>query len=238
MTMEDTDRPKTAQSGLLIDSLTARGAQTLFAQGVPTHFAARKTLFAAGSTGDTLFLIATGRVEISLTSSGGRRTILAQLGPGEVVGEMAALDGQPRSADAVAATEVTGRMINRSHLLSYLRRHPDATIPLIEALCARLRQTNAVLADHVFADGQTRLARLLLRLFDAWSQERPDGTRRLDPRFSQSDIGDMAGLTRESVNRTVRQMEHDGVLRRSSGALVLLDHGALAALAAPPSEDP
>lgn len=222
---------ETGSVGGLFTRLPAAQAHALQARGSQVHYPARRTIFATGEPGDTMLVIATGRVEISLTSEAGRRSILAQLGPGDVVGEMAVLDGAARSADVVAASDVTGRLLTRAQVMGFLAEAPEAAIAVIEALCQRLRQTNETLADHVLIDGKTRLARLLLRLFESWGAGQADGSVRLDTGFSQTDLGDMAGLTRESVNRLIRIWEAEGRMIRDGGALVCPDLDGLRDLA-------
>ncbi len=219
--------------GLLKDMLGPTDLSELFALGVTQTYPARRTIFAEGSSGDTVLLIARGRVEISRTALTGRRTILAQTGPGDVVGELAALDGRPRSADAVAATEVSGHMLMRSQVMAFLTERPGLVTAVIACLCARLRQTNATLTDQALSDGQTRLARCLMRLFDRWARADRSGALHLDQRFSQSDLGDMTGLSRESVNRYLGAFEAGNILDRSQGQLVLLAPDALRRIAGP-----
>lgn len=215
---------------ILFQTLGPVQAKALLSQGKPVHFPTRKTIFATGEPGTTMLLIDTGRVEISLTSESGRRSIFAQLGPTDVVGEIAVLDGEPRSADATAATDVTGRILSRAHVMSFLKANPDSALAVIGALCERLRSTNQTLADQVLADGRTRLARLLLRLFETWGKPQDDGLQ-LASGFSQSDLGDMSGLTRETVNRLIRGWDKDAILRREDEALLLLDKPALEEIA-------
>lgn len=217
------------EKSILFQTLGQSQAKVLLSTGMPVHYPARKMIFATSEPGDTMLLIETGRVEISLTSESGRRSILAQLGPEDVVGEMAVLDGQSRSADALAATDVTGCILTRAHVMSFLKRNPDTALAVISALCQRLRVTNQSLADHVLADGRTRLARLLLRLMETWGKPDANGHRHMSTGFSQSDLGDMSGLTRETVNRLVRGWEKDKVLRRGDESLVLLDVDTLIA---------
>lgn len=176
-------------------------------------------------------LIDTGRVEISLTSANGKRSILTHLGPGDVVGELAVLDGQDRSADAIASTDVTGRVLRRAQLLDFLRTNPNAAIGVIEVLCHKLRETNQSYASHVMADGHARLARVLVGLFAEWGIDLSNGTRKLGQRFSQSELGDLSGLTRETVNRYLRDWEDAGILVRDGTALILLIPEDLVALA-------
>jgi CRP-like cAMP-binding protein len=80
----------------------------------------------------------------------------------------------------------------------------------------------------MLADGQTRLARLLLRLAEKWGDALPDGRLQLDERFSQSELGDLVGLTRESVNRNMRDWEQAGLIERRGQGMILCDPVSLA----------
>ncbi|MGK8235519.1 Crp/Fnr family transcriptional regulator [Roseovarius sp. MS2] len=185
-------------------------------------------IYSAGAHDSTMMLILKGRVEISRSSVDGRRSILTHLGPGDMLGELAALDGGARSADAVAATAVRGRILEGALVLQRLREEPDAALDVIGMLCQRLRQTSGMYTAHVLADGQARLARLLLHLSEKWGETLPGGKLRLAERFSQSDLGDLVGLSRESVNRQIRDWEQAGLIERQGMGIVLCDPAALA----------
>ncbi|MGR3547070.1 MAG: Crp/Fnr family transcriptional regulator [Roseovarius sp.] len=185
-------------------------------------------IYATGAHDSTMMLITKGRVEISRSSVDGRRSILTHLGPGDMLGELAALDGGARSADAVAATGVRGRVLEGALVLQRLREEPDAALDLIGMLCQRLRQTSGMYTAHMLADGQARLARLLLHLSEKWGETLPGGKLRLAERFSQSDLGDLVGLSRESVNRQIRDWEQAGVIAREGMGIVLCNPAALA----------
>lgn len=205
-----------------------RLASLLEGHGRAVSFARGHMICATGALDSTMILITRGRVEISRSSLEGRRSILTHLGPGEVLGEIAALDGGPRSADAVAATAVEGRVLARSQVLGLLRQTPDAALDVIGMLCERLRDTSGMYTAHILADGQARLARLLLQLARKWGTECPGGAYRLAERFSQSELGDLVGLTRESVNRQIKEWEQAGLIERQGQDIVLCDPAALA----------
>lgn len=228
MTGQDTQQ---RFKSVLYDALNRASASDMRARAKPVHLPARGLIYGVGTEGDTMLVIDTGRVEISITAEDGRRTILAQLGPGEIVGEMALLDGAPRSADATAATDVTGRFFTRADIAAFLRNDPDAAMIVITALSKRLRTTNSHIVDHMLSDGPTRLARLLMRVLGDWGKPQPDGSHILDQGFSQSDLGDMAGLSRETVNRLIRKWEEAGHLTRDGASLVVRDLPALVQLA-------
>lgn len=220
-------RPK----GILFSALSRDDVQTLLDRAKPVHYPGRRQIFAMGATDQTLLLVETGRVQISLISSDGRRSIVAQLGPGDVVGEMAALDGGPRSAFATAAGHVTGLLLTRAQILEFLRDRPEAAIVVIETLSKRLRDTNEQIAGLALTDGPTRLARVLARMFEEWGKHDDAGGVVLDGGFTQSELGDMAGLTRETVNRLIRSWDDAGILSRQPDKLVLRDPTALDTLA-------
>lgn len=215
------------RESLILGALSASERGTLLAMSKPCHYASGKMIFSKGTAGETMMLIETGRVEISLTSASGNRSIVAHLGPGDSVGEMAVLLNSERTADALATNDVTGRMLHRGQLMNFLAEHPKTTLGLIADLCRKLQATTEALADLSMADGGTRLAKVLVGLFDRWGVEEQGGWR-LTPSVSQSDLGDMAGLTRETVNRQIRAWEMDGMLRRDGRELILVDPEMLA----------
>lgn len=215
------------RESLILGALSPGERGILLAMSKPCHYPSGKMIFSKGSAGETMMLIETGRVEISLTSAAGNRSIVAHLGPGDSVGEMAVLLNSERTADALATNDVTGRLLHRGHLMSFLSEHPRTTLGLIADLCRKLQATTEALADLSMSDGGTRLAKVLIGLFDRWGIEEDDGWR-LTPPVSQSDLGDMAGLTRETVNRQIRAWEKDGMLRRDGRELILLAPDKLA----------
>lgn len=220
-------RDTARRESLILGALDPSERALLLALSKSCHYHGGKTIFSKGSPGETLMLIETGRVEISLTSATGNRSIVAHLGPGDSVGEMAVLLGSDRTADVIATNDVTGRLLHRTHLLQFLTDHPQTTLGLIADLCRKLQSTTEALADLSTADGGTRLAKVLIGLFERWGVEE-DGGFRLTPSVSQSDLGDMAGLTRETVNRQIRAWELDKMLRRDGRDLILVDPDLLA----------
>ncbi|TNF19554.1 MAG: Crp/Fnr family transcriptional regulator [Rhodobacteraceae bacterium] len=223
-------RDTARRESLILGALSAGERAALLALSKPCHYPGGKAIFSKGSRGETMMLIETGRVEISLTSASGNRSIVAHLGPGDSVGEMAILLNSERTADALATNDVTGRLVHRTHLMNFLAEHPKTTLGLIADLCRKLQATTEALADLSMADGGTRLAKVLIGLFDRWGIEEAEGWR-LTPPVSQSDLGDMAGLTRETVNRQIRAWEQEGMLRRDGRELILLDADKLDARA-------
>lgn len=218
--------------GVLVSAIGADGCRALFADARTVRFNPRQTIFAAGEPGSSVILIESGRVEISNTSITGRKSVLAHMGPGEVVGEIAALDGGTRSADAVAATAVGGLMLARENVLTFIASRREFAEAVIVELCRKVRNASEMFLTQSIIEGEPRLARGLLRLFDQWGLPGKDGTTVLAERFSQQDIGEFSGLARENVNRQIKVWTESGILRSEGRQLVLLDREALEFLAA------
>src|SRR3984893_10206524 len=122
------------------------------------------TIFAKGDPGTALIAVLWGSVKISVSTSGGHEAVLNIINPGQVFGEIALLDGQPRTADAVAMSDCELMVIDRRDFIPFLRREPDVAIKLIEALCARIRRTSAHVEDVMYLSLRERLAKTLLEL--------------------------------------------------------------------------
>ena len=122
------------------------------------------TIFSKGDPGNSLIAVVTGTVKISISSPDGRTAILNLIGPGEIVGEVALLDGQARTADAIANTNCEIFVIDRREFLPFVRSQPALAMKFIELLCARLRWTSDQVEEVILQDLPGRLASALIRL--------------------------------------------------------------------------
>ena len=151
--------------------------------------------------------------------------------PGEVFGELAVLDGKERSADAVAETACTVAILDRREILSFFERNPSAWPSLVKVLCQRLRHTNQVFAEVALLELPVRLAKAMLRVLN-WEA----GSAAAEPakiRFSQRELANMLGGSRESVNKCLRNWQRTGVVRISGGSIIISDRRALENIAEP-----
>lgn len=220
MTLDPSTPAGPAASPLL--GLAGTGRERSFERGEP--------IFHEGDPGSFVLIVETGLIEISVTSASGRRSVLAWVGPGEVLGEISALDGGPRSADAVATEPVTGRVIQRRDLLQQLSAEPQIALDLIASLCTRIRNASDGLAGHALTSAPAKLAACLLRLSRDWGEPGENGAVRLTRPFSQADLGAFAGIARENVNRQLSRMSKAGLITYSAGVLELHDIEALSEL--------
>jgi CRP/FNR family cyclic AMP-dependent transcriptional regulator len=192
---------------------------------------AEETIFALGSPGDQMMALLRGTVRISVPSFEGRELLLAIIRPGEVFGELAVLDGKERSADAIAESPCTLAILDRHDILSFFERNPSAWPKLVKVLCQRLRHTDQVFAEVALLQLPAKLAKSMLRLLDL--------DRTLAPRkgpvihYSQRELANMVGGTRESVNRCLRNWQRNGIVQITEGSIIITNRPALEQMAEP-----
>jgi CRP/FNR family transcriptional regulator, cyclic AMP receptor protein len=146
-------------------------------------------------------------------------------------GELAVLDGKERSADAIAENACTLAMLYRSDVLSFFQRNPSAWLKLVEVLCQRLRRTDQAFAEVALLQFPIRLAKMMLRLAEVRTNATPATAAKIH--FSQRELANMVGGTRESVNRCLRNWQRRGIVQISEGSIVVMNQDALEDIAEP-----
>ncbi len=186
------------------------------------HFSRGTMIFSKGDAGSALMAVVSGSVKICVPSAEGKEIVFNLVNAGEVFGEIALLDGRPRTAHAVAMSDSEILVLDRREFVPFLRNNPDVALTLLAVLCARVRRTSEQVEDVLFLDLATRLAKLLLSLAER------TGNYRL--RVTQKELGQMIGLSRESIDERLQVWSARGWLHIEKGGLVLIDPGALAKL--------
>ena len=184
------------------------------------------TLFSKGDPGNSLFAVISGTVKMSISSPDGRSAIFNLIGPGEIFGEIAVLDGQSRTADATANTNCEIFVIDRREFLPFVRSHPALAMKFIELLCAKLRWTSDQVEQVILQNLPGRLASALIRLAEKHKLAPGDQTIAV----TQQEISEMVGMTRESINKQLRVWATRKWVRLEHGAIVVLDAEPLLAL--------
>src|SRR6185503_16021417 len=133
------------------------------------------TVFLHGELGRDLYVIESGSVKICMTTADGKEITLAILGPGEFFGELALMDGEPRSSDAVTMEDCQFLLLERNEFMHFIDEHPSVAHRVIEVLSRRLRDNNELVQDAAFFDVAARLARVILRLAESVGQPEADG---------------------------------------------------------------
>jgi CRP/FNR family cyclic AMP-dependent transcriptional regulator len=185
------------------------------------------TIVSKGDPGNSLIAVISGTVKISVSSPDGRSAIFNLIGPGDIIGEIAVLDGQARTADATANTNCEIFVIDRREFLPFVRSHPAMAMKFIEILCAKLRWTSDQVEQVILQNLPGRLASALIRL--AEKHEPASGGRTIA--VTQQEISEMVGMTRESINKQLRVWATRNWVRLEHGAIVVLDVESLQALA-------
>jgi CRP/FNR family transcriptional regulator, cyclic AMP receptor protein len=193
-------------------------------------FSPRKLIFQKGDPGTSMMAVIRGRVKICTHSADGKELVLNIIDRGGLFGEIAVLDGEPRTADAVALEETDLLVLERRRLLPFLTANPEATLRLMVVICKRLRQTSDHLQDVLFLEAPSRLARWLLRLSETFGKPAPSGIR-LDIKLSQQQIGSLVGVSRESVNKHLGDWQKAGCIGVESGFITILDKDLLEEIA-------
>jgi CRP/FNR family cyclic AMP-dependent transcriptional regulator len=183
-------------------------------------------IFLRGDLGRDLYVIESGAVRICLTTEDGKEITLALLGQGEFFGELALLDGEPRSSDAVSMEASQFLLLERSDFLQFVEEHPRVAHRVMAVLSRRLRDNNQLVQDAAFFDIAARLARVILRLADSVGQSDQGGVT-IARRLTQNELAGMIGTTRESVNKWLGEYERQGLIERRNGLIRVLKPEAL-----------
>jgi CRP-like cAMP-binding protein len=204
----------------LFAALRPADQQRIVALAVERTVRRGQTIFLQGDVESSMMAVARGSVRISTGSADGKEVVLNTIGVGEVFGEIALLDGRPRSADATAIEDSTLIVIERRHFLPFLESNQDVVLHLLAVLCQRLRQTSAALGDMVMLDLPARLARLLGRLAVDHGTQTPEGIR-IDFKLSQRDLGTRVASSRESINKQLHIWRDTGCVTLDRGYITL-----------------
>lgn len=192
------------------------------------RFRRGEVLFHEGDPGDALFIVASGAVKVVVPSEEGDEAILATLRRGDFLGELALLDGAPRSASAIALEPTEMMALPRDQFRSLVASEPAIRDALFAALTAELRRLTTHVAELHFLDITGRLASRLAHLAEEHGERLPNGAVRLDAPLTQSDLASMIGATRQSVNKLLGEFEATGLLRLERDSIVIPDLEQLA----------
>ena len=201
----------------LFSALPSHLSAHLFANAKPVHLAAEQVLFLAGDAGDGCYRIEKGLLKVSMVSTSGAERILSILGPGAIVGELAVLDGLPRSASVLALRESELLFISKARFEEFAKKNQELYQHLVTLLASRLRETNDVIAAESFLPLCGRVALTLLELAEHFGENVGSGRIVIRQKFGQSDLAAMAGIARENVNRILADWKRRKLVSRISG---------------------
>lgn len=228
--LETLKKQKLLDQSFIFQALDEEARRELSAIAHMRRYSAGDVIFTMGAPGHSMMAIAEGHVRISMLSPTARDVTLTDLGPTDVFGEIALLDGKERSADARALTNCSLVVLERAALFELLQRSPRLSVRLIELLCERIRRSDERMMEIAFLDLPTRMARMLMRVTVASPGTPARPLTRLS--LSQTEIANMIGSSRENVNRCLRKWQRAGVVDLKEGWLIVLDRARLERLSA------
>ena len=231
MADEPIDRRSMLASIPIFEGLGEKELEELLQVTTTKRLAAKEELFRKGDPGNQLYAVLKGRLKILAGGADGKEVMFGIDGPGQVIGEIALMDSNPRSATVVAMEPCELLTLHRRDLIPFLERHPKVTIGLAAVLAKRLRNLSEHTEDALFLTLPTRLAKTLLQLSATYGQETDAGIL-IDIRLPQQDLADLVGTTRESVNKQLRSWEEEGLVKLERTRITIVERAALEASAA------
>jgi CRP/FNR family cyclic AMP-dependent transcriptional regulator len=181
-------------------------------------------VFSQGDPGDAFFGVASGAVRISAISPEGEEIYLRVFEPGDTFGEIAVLDGQPRTASASTTKAAELVIIQREHFLDLLGREPKVAIHLLKLISERLRWTSALVEDAAFLEVPARLAKRLLSLA---SEQGAETTTGIEVKLSQEELAHYLSVSRQIVNQHLQIWRKQGWVDLARGRIIIVDEDAL-----------
>jgi len=219
---EDAGRPTAGT----IDVAESQSAALLRREGRTRRFRTGATLFHEGDDSDWIGLVVKGRVKISCFGSDGRERLVAVVGPGELLGELSAIDGDTRSATATALEPLDAAVLTAEEFVQFLRRDPEATLGLLRSVIGRLRDSDRRRVELGALDTVGRIARLLVELAERYGEE-SNGSIRIHLPLSQEELAGWAGASREAVVKALRKLRARGWIETGRREIRVIDLPAL-----------
>ncbi|WP_374653763.1 Crp/Fnr family transcriptional regulator [Dongia sp.] len=229
-----------ARAQLLARSFLFRGLEPSLLERVarlcqPRRLSVGETLFWEDEPADALYGVAKGLIRIWVHGPDGRELTLNLMEGGDFFGEIALLDGLPRTASASALADTEMLSVPRAAFQELMRQEPRLALHIIELLCERLRHNTDRIRDAAFLDLGTRLAKTLEALAMGHGEDGPDGIV-ITAKLNQSELAQLLGVTREAVNKQLKQFTKDGLITTKGGRIIVRNSEGLTARGKAPEE--
>ena len=220
MTQKDDDL--TIRQAPLFSALDDEAAISLRESMVPLKLSKGQILFKEGQEGDRLYVVVQGKLKLGTASGDGRENLLSILGPGEMFGELSLFDPEPRTSTATAVTDA--RLVSLAHeaVIGLVTTHPQTSLELLRRLAQRLRKSNEILADLVFADVPGRVAKAIMDLGERFGSQKEDGLH-VNHDLTQEELAQLVGASRETVNKALADFAARGWVKLEPRAVLVTD---------------
>lgn len=194
------------------------------------NFDPSQVIFARGDAGREIYLVVAGRVRLSVLTAEGRELSFAHAEAGSIFGEIAMLDGGPRSADATAVGKVSALSLSKPALKRLMETQPHVADAAVRFLCSRIREADQQLEAIALYPIEGRLARFFLAAARAKAPGSDEGRVTIELPISQSELALLIGASRPKVNTALSMLESSGALERN-GSKIVCDIEELQAIA-------
>jgi len=215
------------RDGIELGTAESAVVALLRAEGRPRKFRTGAALFHEGDHSDWVGLIVKGRVKVSCYGADGRERLVAVLGPGELLGELSAIDGEPRSATATALEPLDAHVLTSDEFVALLERNPAATLGILRSVTGRLRDSDKRRVEFGALDTIGRIASLIVELAERYG-EKTESVIAIRLPLSQEELAGWAGASREAVVKALRQLRARGWIETARREIRVLDLPALA----------
>jgi CRP/FNR family cyclic AMP-dependent transcriptional regulator len=215
-----------AKAGLF-QGVASEDAEVLAAQFEYLDYPRGAVVFHEGEPGDSLYIVLAGKIKLGRRTADGRESLVAVMGPSDQFGELSTFDPGPRTATAVAVTDVRLARMPKHALRGWIANRPQIAEQLLRVLARRLRRTNNHLADLIFTDVPGRVAKQLLQLAQKFGSVE-GGHLRVTHDLTQEELAQLVGASRETVNKALADFAQRGWLRLEGKSVVILDRERLA----------
>lgn len=210
--------------------LSDRELDMLVALSTTKRLKRRAFLFRKGDPGNQLYAVMEGRLKAVGEGRDGKEVVFRFLDPGDVIGEIAFLDAEPRSASIQAVEDAALLTLHRRDLLPFLERNPKVAVKLASVLAQRIRSLSEVLEDTVFLGLPSRLAKKLCSLAQRYGRKTSEGLR-IELKLPQHELGELVGTSRESINKQLRLWAEEDLVQFANGYLTIRNEAKLEELA-------
>lgn len=209
----------------VLSGMSAEEIAEIMRFAVSRRLSKGEVLCEQGDPGDSLMIVIQGLLKACVYSPSGKEVVLDYIGAGSAIGELAVFDGHPRAATVIAVEPAETIVIQRRDLIPFLERHPKITIGVLAQMSGRIRRTNKLLEATASLAMGPKLARSILRLARDIGSRGSDG--RVTFNMSQGEIGNYANLSRENVNRQLKEWEAEGLVKIGRGRITVADREGL-----------
>lgn len=206
--------------------LSSEEARELRSRGVTRSFLSGAALFHERQVSDKVVVLLSGRVKLSCTTDDGKEVLLAIRGPGDLLGELSAIDGEPRSAAGTAIEPVEALTVAATDFTSFIGRNPRVALLILRMLSGRLRDADRKRVEFAAQDAVSRVAGRLVELCERFGEQGERGIR-INLPISQEELAGWAGASREAVSKALKTLRELGWIETHRRSLTVLDLEAL-----------